>query len=51
VAVESDDVELAEAGAGVALEDHPAALDEPGGDKVLGGAADPLSLHGHLGRR
>ena len=50
-AVEGDDVELAEAGAGVALDDLPARGDQPGGDEVLGGAADPLSLHGHRGRR
>ncbi len=50
-AVEGDDVELAETGAGVALDDLPAGLGEAGGDQVLGGSADPLSLHGHRGRR
>ena len=42
-AVEGDDVELAVAGAGVALDDLPAGGGEPGGDEILGGAADPLA--------
>ena len=37
-AVEGDDVELAVAGAGVALDDLPAWRSQPGGDEVLGGA-------------
>ena len=50
-AVEGDDVELAETGAGVALDDLPASRDQPGGDQVLGSASNSLSLNGHPGRR
>ncbi len=49
-AVEGDDVELAEAGASVALDDLPARGGEAGGDEILGGAADSLSLRGHRDR-
>jgi len=47
LAVEGDDVELAVAGARVALEQLPARRREAGGDEVLGGAADALALSGH----
>ena len=46
-AVEGDDVELAVAGAGVALDDLPAGRREAGGDQLLGAAADPLAGVGH----
>ena len=42
-AVEGDDVELAIAGAGVALDDLPAGGGKLAGDELLGGAADALS--------
>ena len=48
--VEGDDVDLAEAGAGVALDDPPARGDEPRRDQVLGPASDPLSGEGHRRR-
>ena len=42
-AVDRDDVDLAEAGAGVALDDPPAGRREPGRDQVLGPAPDSLA--------
>ena len=42
-AVAGDDVELAVAGAGVALEDLPAGGGEPAGDELLGPAAGSLA--------
>src|SRR5262249_43822337 len=48
--IAGDDVELAESGARIALDDLPAAPCKLGGDQVLCGAADPLPLHGHSDR-
>ena len=50
-AVEGDDVELAEAGAGVALEDPPARGRQSGGDEILGAAAGSLAREGHAESR
>ncbi len=44
---QGDDVELAEAGAGVALDELPARRGEPLGDEVLGRPADPLARLRH----
>ena len=49
-AVEGDEVELAEAGAGVALDDLPAGGGEAGGDEVLGRAAEAQAGLGHRRR-
>jgi hypothetical protein len=46
-AVEADDVELAVAGAGVALDYLPAGSLQPGGDELLGDAAGSLAGGGH----
>ena len=46
-AVEGDEVELAEAGARVALDDLPAGGGEARGDEVLGGAAQSEARLGH----
>ena len=45
--VEGDEVELAVAGAGVALDDLPARFGKPAGDEVLGDATGSLAGDGH----
>jgi hypothetical protein len=47
VVLERHQVELPETGARVAGQDPPAALTQPGGDRLLGDAAESLSGDGH----
>ena len=50
-AVDRDDVDLAEPGAGIALDETPAGSGQPGRDQVLGPPSDPLPRECHRARR